>query len=242
MRQRKSWASSVELGALKPATRTLIGLRPPRQCLTVPSLPEASMPCSTTSTERLCSAMSIVASSAMRSARLAVRARAVFSSRRPSLRVGRMRRRGRPWSRGRCASRGRDPASRGRYATALGERDAARRARRGSRTDRRRTRAPARAGRRRAASRNRPRRAGEQAPRAPSASRTAQAGCALVAGGERLADAHVELLRPAAEPAAAARCERRGLLELGQAEQAAVERARRPRGRGARPPARDRCR
>ena len=88
MRQRKSCASSVEVGALKPATRTLIGLRPPRQCLTVPSLPEASMPCSTTSTLRSRSAISIVASSAMRPARFAVRSRADFSSRRPSLASG----------------------------------------------------------------------------------------------------------------------------------------------------------
>ena len=37
-------------------------------------------------------------------------------------------------------------------------------------------------------------------------------------GGERVADAHVELLLPAREPAAAARREHLGLLDLGQAE------------------------
>ena len=44
--------------------------------------------------------------------------------------------------------------------------------------------------------------------------------------GRGLADADVELLVRAGEPAAAARCERSGLLELGQAKQVAVERAR----------------
>ncbi len=91
MRQRKSWASSVDVGALKPATRTLIGLRVPRQCLTVPSLPAASMPCSTTSSARLCSAISIVASSAMRSARLAVCAAAASLVAQAELGVGLMR-------------------------------------------------------------------------------------------------------------------------------------------------------
>ena len=118
MRQRKSCASSVEVGALKPATRTLIGLRPPRACLTVPSLPEASMPCSTTSTARRCSAISIVASSAMRSSALrGLLARGLLVAQ-AELGAGRMV--GEVDLGAGLDARGavRDPASRGRYAKA----------------------------------------------------------------------------------------------------------------------------
>ena len=70
----------------------------------------------------------------------------------------------------------------------------------------------------------------------------AEGGVRLRRRREGLADAHVELLRPAGEPAAAARLQRSGFLELGQTEQAAVEPARCGLAAGEPPPARDRCR
>ena len=140
-------------------------------------------------------------------------------------------RRGRPWSRGRCASRvarsciARTIRDTGRARRRL--RRPARRARCGCRTGRRRTRARARAGRRRAASRS-PAASSRATQRRERRRRRAarSAGWAFVAGANGIAHADVQLLRAAREPAAAAACERRGLLELGQAEQPAVERAR----------------
>ena len=166
----------------------------------------------------------------MRSARLAVlrASRRLVAAGRAWRPAG--ARRGRPWSRGRCASRWRDPASRGRYANALwGARRlpvAARRARCGCRTGRRRTRARCPGSRRRpVASRGLRRRGVRAAPRALAASRSRSAGCAFVAGRERIGDADVQLLRAAREPAAAAGRESGGLLELGRPSSAAVERA-----------------
>src|SRR2546430_2975531 len=49
-RQRKSWLSSSVEGTLKARTSTHCGLTPLKACLIVLSLPEASRPCSTTST------------------------------------------------------------------------------------------------------------------------------------------------------------------------------------------------
>ncbi len=182
----------------------------------------------------------------MRSARLAVRARAVFSSRRPSLRVGLVVGRGRPSSRGRCASRcarsciARTIRHRARGETTTPRRDeldavAERVVDEGARQPGQIDVAPRRG--------SRPRRAARAAPRASPRRAPASAGCALVAGDERIADAHVQLQLAACEPAAAPACERGGLLELGQAEQAAVERAgAAPRSPAARRPARDRCR
>ena len=48
-RQRKSWASSVEVGALNDATWTPEGFTPSNTLRIAPPLPEVSMPCSTTS-------------------------------------------------------------------------------------------------------------------------------------------------------------------------------------------------
>ncbi len=196
MRQRKSCASSVEVGALKPVTRTLIGLRTPRQCLTVPSLPEASMPCSTTRTERLRSAISIVASSAIRSRRFAVRARAPSSLRRPNFASG-------GWSPRSTLEPGTTRVARARSCIALtiretGQgvlRERARRARCGCRRDRRRIRASRRAGRRRAASRSRPRSSAASSAASVAASRTAQRGVRLRGRREGIAHADVQLLR-----------------------------------------------
>ena len=54
-RQRKSWSSSSELGALNGCTSQPCGLIPSITCSMTPSLPEVSMPCSTTSTaQRSC--------------------------------------------------------------------------------------------------------------------------------------------------------------------------------------------
>src|SRR5580700_9489006 len=49
-RQRKSWSSSSAEGCLNDRTSTACGLTPLITCLIVPSLPAASMPCSTSST------------------------------------------------------------------------------------------------------------------------------------------------------------------------------------------------
>src|SRR5260370_980620 len=57
-RQRKSWSSSSWLGAFQADTLTPSGLTPSKTCEMVPSLPLVSMPCSTTSTLRSCSAHS----------------------------------------------------------------------------------------------------------------------------------------------------------------------------------------
>src|SRR3954462_7256533 len=58
MRQRKSCASSSRVGCLNDVTRTPCGFTPVKTCLTVPSLPPASIACRTTSSARRDSAYS----------------------------------------------------------------------------------------------------------------------------------------------------------------------------------------
>ena len=81
MRHRKSCASSVEEGALNDTTLRNVGDTAENVARVVPSLPEQSMPCSTSSTAFARVAASFAVSSTSCSACLAV---AAFASSLPS--------------------------------------------------------------------------------------------------------------------------------------------------------------
>ena len=178
----------------------------------------------------------------MRSARLAVRARAVASSRRPSVASGRWSPRS-TFEPGRCAWRRARSCMARRYATrwrSLGGVSATSSMRlpNGSSTNAR----ASPAGRRRAALGSRRRRAREQRRERRGVAQ-AERGVGLRRGRERLADAHVELLSrrtrtssrraPPAQRASRARADRAGRRRTC---------APAPRSRREPPPARDRCR
>ena len=244
-RQRKSCASSVEFGALKPATRTLIGLRHAEAVLD-----GAVLAGGVHALQHDEDGPRVVGVEHRRRARPCAR-RAWPCARGPS-----PRRRARAWRRA-CARRGR-PSSRGGCAWRLARsciartiRDptGAQRASAGATSSMRlpngsSTKARTTPGR------SISRRVGKPAAASRASSAASAAGVAHAQGGvglrrgrERLGDAHVQLAVAAGEPAAAAGGQRVRLLELGQTEQRRRRtRAPPPRSRRAPPPARGRCR